>query len=534
MRTVRITIWFIFGFWLLWQVSATFNVAQNVSAFYPAPALTIAFIAIYGIRFIPIVFIGAMFSGFPHDVFWQLSPDYWWMSVRQALVYGLAGYSLRHIRKCNVPLLNSYDVFCFIGIAAWFSLVSAIVAVTIFWIYDFFPVDILPAILASFWAGDAAGIIMAFPLLYMLISELKNRNVDSVLRSLFNRGFAFYAQTILIPILFSAIGFGAAIIGDAGNHFGYLIALPVVWLASKNGIVGGAVSALSANMSAVLIYNLIGSSSYLATDLQILFAVTASIGLIVGSAFDERRALEQIRMKQEKQLAHITRISVIGELGASIAHEISTPLQAAVINAQLAIDQLAKKDPESFDKISQYNEQVMLAIDKASIIHNHYRDLLRGDTQEPAPTDLVDTIHSAVDLMKYDLSCSGISIELKFHNETPSVLASSVGLQQVLINLIKNAAASIVKQDRKEKRVTIELTKALPNNWRLSVDDTGTGLSDDNLESVFNSFYTTKGDGLGIGLSLSKNIIEGFGGSLSAENWERGARFIIELEPEHL
>lgn len=290
MQYIQKSLWFILGFWLLWRGAGFFEIAHNVSAFYPAPALSIAFIALYGLRFAPVVFLAAILASYPPHGFWEYVPREWWQGLRQCLVYSLAGYSIRHILSCNLPLMNSKDAFSFIGIAAFFSFVSAIVAGSLFWTYDTFPVDIIPEITVSFWTGDGAGVIMAFPLLALLLSELQHKKIGSILQSALSLGPSFYGFTILLPMLFAAAGFGATVWEGVGNNLGYVIVLPVVWLASRNGIVGGAIAALSANMSAAFVFAQIGHGDYSVVELQVLFALTSAIGIVVGAAFDERRA----------------------------------------------------------------------------------------------------------------------------------------------------------------------------------------------------------------------------------------------------
>ncbi|MGB0683710.1 MAG: ATP-binding protein [Magnetovibrionaceae bacterium] len=523
------SIFFIFGFWILFQLAGLFDVAPNVSAFYPAPGLSIAFIAAFGLRYAPVVFIAAMLGSFPYHGFWDYAPQEWWQCVRQAVVYSAAGYSLRQLLPLERDVLGSRDVFNLLAVAILAPLISAGTAVLIFDLHDFFPDHLLIEVFFSFWAGDASGVIMSLPLLYGLLRLLRENSLADSLEVLRAKSLAFYSKAIVLPMFVAGLGFGAALIGEAGSNFGYLIVLPVVWLASTEGVIGGALSAVSANVSAATVFNLIGSQAYPSLELQVLFAVTGSVGLVVGAAFDERRIAEEERLKKEKEVSHLSRVATIGELGATISHEISSPLQSAMINAELAMEEFEKGNPESLGKIHSYNTQLKSAIETAAQIHKRILRYLRGEEREPTPASLAEAIKAAVDLVKADVKRGGIRLDIALGDSEARVLANPIEIQQVFINLIKNAHQALSSADSKEKRIALGLRSRPDGFVEVSVEDTGHGFPNEKAEEIFTSFYSTKSEGLGLGLSICRSIIQGYGGSIIAENWEQGARFIVRL-----
>lgn len=526
MQALFRSISFVIGFWLLFQLAGLFEVAPNVSAFYPAPALSVAFIAVYGLRYAPVIFVAATLGSFPYHGFWDYAPQEWWQCVRQAVVYSGAGFTLRQLLKPQCCFLGSRDVFKLLAVAILTPLISAGIAVLIFDLHDFFPDHLLTEVFFSFWAGDAAGVIMGLPLLYGLLRLLREKDLPA---SVAARSLAFYGKAIVLPMGVASLGFGAALIGEAGSNYGYLIVLPVVWLASSEGVYGGALSALSANFSAATVYNLIGSQAYPSLELQVLFAVTASVGLVVGAAFDERRIADEERRKKEKEVAHLSRVATIGELGATISHEIASPLQTAIINAQLAMEELERGHPESLSKIHSYNTQVKSAVETAAKIHKRIHGYLRGKEREPTPTSVADAIRAAVDLVEPDVRRSGVRLDVTLNAIDPQVRANPIEIQQVLINLIKNAHQALSTVESKPKRITVDLHITPDGFVEIRVEDTGPGLPAETIDMIFASFYSTKDEGLGLGLSICRNIIQGYGGSITAENGDQGTRFNVRL-----
>jgi signal transduction histidine kinase len=536
MRPVIPVVAYVVGFWLLWQTADIFTVAPHVSAFYPAPALSIAFIAMYGIKYAPAVFVAAALSTLPEHNIWEWGPQDFLQGCRQAAVYSLAGYALYRLIGARAPVLGSREVFSLLAVGVLASLVSTAFAAAIFRTFEVFPPEHLVEVFFSFWAGDAAGVVMALPLLYRLLFELRRRPVAEVVGMAAGMGWVFYAKAILVPMAFAGLGFGGLLFGEAGSNYGYLIVLPVVWLAASEGLLGGALAALAANFSAAAVYGRIGSHAYPAVELQVLFAVTAAIGLVVGAAFDERRAADEDRRQKERETAHLSRVAAIGELGATIAHEIATPLQTALVNSQLATELLDRKTPEDLDRLRSYTAQVQAAVETAATIHKRIHGFLRGAERAPTPTPVAEAVGAAVDLVAADVARSGIRLTVGTDGTDPRVRANPVEIQQVLINLIRNAQQAIDEVNASQKRIAVTLRSTGTGTVEIRVEDTGPGLPDGSVEALFSSFHSTREDGLGLGLSICRSIVQGYGGSIVAENAEQGARFVVrlpELEAGH-
>jgi signal transduction histidine kinase len=254
----------------------------------------------------------------------------------------------------------------------------------------------------------------------------------------------------------------------------------------------------------------------------------------VGSSTDitELKSAEQEREKRrqlEADLAHINRVSTLGEMAASLAHEIKQPITAAVSNAEACLRWLARDQPDMLEMREAATETVKEARRAAEII-NRTRSLFQKEAIKREAVDVNEVINEVASLVREEGARYSISLRTEFGTGLPKVSADHVQLQQVLINLMLNGIEAmkdapgelIIKSQRDEQgRVLI------------SVRDTGVGLPAENADKIFNAFFTTKPQGTGMGLAISRSIVESHGGRLWAQaNLGRGATFNFTLPHE--
>jgi PAS domain S-box-containing protein len=253
---------------------------------------------------------------------------------------------------------------------------------------------------------------------------------------------------------------------------------------------------------------------------------------------DRKRAEEALRRAQE-ELTHITRITTMGELTASIAHEVNQPLTAVVNNANACLSLLPNGTPH-LEEVREALTEILDDTDRASAVIARVRQLARKAPFERSPLDLNEVITDVLALARYESASRRVTIRTELAGELPLVLGDRVQLQQVLLNLIVNGmdAMSVVEES---KRVLIicgrcETSDGVPRAL-LSVQDAGIGFKPVEADRLFEAFYTTKPQGMGMGLAISRSIIEAHGGCLWAEpNQGPGATFLFNLPaaPERL
>jgi C4-dicarboxylate-specific signal transduction histidine kinase len=248
-----------------------------------------------------------------------------------------------------------------------------------------------------------------------------------------------------------------------------------------------------------------------------------------------RQANETLRergetlQKVQTELAHVTRVMTVGELTASIAHELNQPLAAIVTNSNACLRWLGGAQP-NLDEARKAVDRIIKDSYRASDVISRVRALVK---KTPARNDLVDlneVIVEVLALAQNQARRAGVVLKRELATDLPRVRGDRVQLQQVILNLVINGLEAIAKNKNGERELSISSGIDDSKDMTIAVRDTGEGLDPANLERVFDAFFTTKADGMGMGLAISRTIIESHGGRLWATpNSPRGAIFQFTL-----
>lgn len=239
---------------------------------------------------------------------------------------------------------------------------------------------------------------------------------------------------------------------------------------------------------------------------------------------------EHERLRQlESDLAHMNRVSVIGELTASLAHEITQPIAAARNNARAAMHFLDRNPPD-LDEIREALASIVDDADRAGDIIDRIRDHIRKAPPRKSRFDLNDAIDEVIGLARSAITTNGVTIRTGLAEALVPVEGDRVQLQQVVLNLILNAVEAMSTVEPRRRELLISTEQIQSGGVLVSVRDSGPGIDPEHLERVFQAFYTTKSNGVGMGLSISRSIIDAHGGRLWADkNASRGAAFWFSL-----
>jgi signal transduction histidine kinase len=258
------------------------------------------------------------------------------------------------------------------------------------------------------------------------------------------------------------------------------------------------------------------------TDKQISlfrdFAAEATIAL------ESTRRERQYR-EMQSELAHANRVLTMGQLSASIAHELKQPLSAAMIGGDAGLRWLTRHPPD-IERAKQTVEQMVEDVNRASVIIGRIHSLLKKEPPRMEKLDINGAILEVISLIHSEVVKNGVTVRTELAESLPSILGDRVQLQQVILNISINAIQAMgdFTGGNRELHVSTELTE--PESVRVAVQDTGPGLSAENLEQLFRPFYTTKPNGMGMGLSICRSIIEDHGGRLWATRHDpHGALF---------
>jgi PAS domain S-box-containing protein len=250
------------------------------------------------------------------------------------------------------------------------------------------------------------------------------------------------------------------------------------------------------------------------------------IGIIdIGERVRAQRQLQDL----QAQFAHAARVSMLGELTASIAHEVNQPLAAIATNASAGMRWLSRPEPD-LDELRGINTRVVADAQRAAAIIARVRDMAVRRAPEPRPLSINAVVEEALLFLHHESQGKGVSIELALDPDLPSVMADRTQLQQVVVNLVANAIQAMAADDGPRE---IRVRTGLDAEGKVSVkiEDAGPGVRPDDLPRLFDSFFTTKADGMGMGLPICRSIIETHGGAIRAENNAdgRGACFAFNL-----
>lgn len=252
------------------------------------------------------------------------------------------------------------------------------------------------------------------------------------------------------------------------------------------------------------------------------------VGEIFANALARKRA-EEKETRLRDQAARASRISLMGELAASIAHEVNQPLCAIVGNAQTAQSMLARG---TFDvaEVREILEDIARDGQRASAVIARIRQLLQKAPGQRRALEVNELIREAVLLTKGEMTRRRVAVKLELTEQLPSVLGDRVQLQQVILNLMTNGADAMDRVEGERRELEIRSTQEQNGNVLVSVTDCGSGVDPHNRERLFDSFFTTQPGGMGMGLAICKSITEAHGGRIWASpNAGRGSTFQFTL-----
>jgi PAS domain S-box-containing protein len=251
-------------------------------------------------------------------------------------------------------------------------------------------------------------------------------------------------------------------------------------------------------------------------------------GADVTASIRAQEANERLR-HLESDLAHMNRLSMMGELAASLAHEITQPIATARNNARAALNFLDKQPPD-LDEVREALDCVVGDADRAGVIIDRIRHHIRKAPLRKQHFDLSEAINEVIGLAQSAITANGVSLQTRLSEGLPPVEGDRVQLQQVILNLVLNAAEAMTAVDKGARDLLISSEQSRTNGILVTVRDSGPGIDPEHTERVFDAFYTTKPSGMGMGLAICRSIIDAHGGRLRADaNEPRGAAFQFTL-----
>jgi signal transduction histidine kinase len=353
-----------------------------------------------------------------------------------------------------------------------------------------------------------------------LRSQPRARHVEALLLLLGLLGVSFLAFDLLDASLAPAL---------------FYAPLPfLLWAAVRLGPAGTATSL--AIMAVVTIWSAVhglgpfagGAPQDIAREMQ-LFLIAVSVPLLLlAVVLEERARTEREAHEQRLQLAHLSRVGMLGEMSGGLAHELNQPLTAILSNAEAAHQFIVKKTIDDAELLEILRD-IIAADQRAGEVINRLRALFKRGETLMQRLDANEVVREVMSLARGDLATRSIEAVLQLAPEVPPVQADRIQLQQVMLNLVINAAEAMAGARGEDRRLIVR-TLAVDGQVHVSFTDHGPGFVPDMHEKLFEPYYTTKRHGLGLGLSISRSIIAAHGGRLWGVGTPgRGATFHIAL-----
>jgi two-component system sensor kinase FixL len=233
--------------------------------------------------------------------------------------------------------------------------------------------------------------------------------------------------------------------------------------------------------------------------------------------------------EREVELAHLSRVTILGGLSGSLVHELNQPLTAILSNAQAAQGMIAK-GIATREEIQEILSDIIADDKRAGEVIRKMRGLLTNGEVQSEALDLVETVYEVLRLLHSDILSHGVTVSTEFQADLPPVRADRVQIVQVLLNLVTNGCDALEKRSSEERRLLLSAARQDADLVRLSVADNGCGIAESDLNRFFEPFVTTKAKGMGLGLTVCRAIVVAHGGRIwAANNAGGGSTFSFTL-----
>lgn len=507
---LAIGIGYLAGYLLLDWVSYVYPFGTfGITPWNPQAGLSFALILLFGIRFLPWLVMAPLFAdivlrGLPVPIMAEIP-----IVLIIGLTYGAAAACLLSPRMQFVPTLASRrSVMALTGVAVASIAVVSLGHVLVLWLFDLIsPADVLAATMRAF-VGDLIGVMVFTPFLLIVFTRRKLPALSAEIVA---------AVAITLFALWGVFGFADAF----RFQIFYVFFIPIVWIAVRFGLEGVTLGLVLTQIGLLVAMHISGQTTVDVVSYQALMVVLSMTGLAIGVVVSEQsRTQHQLRLHQEA-LNRASRLGTMGEFAAAVAHEINQPLTAIATYSRLAKSAAEQVPPDSCTAARAASDAIEQVARAANVIQR-LRELIGLGRIQQAPVRVATMLDETASICKPELDRANVDLDLQVADDLPAVMADALQVEQVLLNLIRNAREALVQAGRHDGRILIEAARAGGDAVTLSVTDNGPGLDPDLVGQPITPFTSTKSDGLGLGLALARSIVEAHGGHLKVESSASG------------
>ncbi|WP_170149689.1 ATP-binding protein [Rhodoplanes roseus] len=488
----------------------------GITPWNPPTGLSFVLVLLFGQRFIPLLFVAPLLA----DLTVRHLPFPWVTEIMTAAAIG-GGYAiglailLQPAMRFNPILASMRDLVVLLAVAAASAAAVSLAYVALTVNAGLLTTADLPAAVVHYWVGDMIGVAILAPFGLILLTR------GRTLRVTVETAVQVAATLVALALVF--------VFAERQHaQLFYLLFLPVIWMAVRGGLETVTVGVLLTQLGLIVGVHLLPGVTIDVTGLQALMLVLAMTGLIAGALVTQIRRTElQLRLHQDS-LARLARLGSMGELATAIAHEINQPLTAAGTYTRLVAETL--RDGADHVAVGEIAEKAAAQVQRAADVVRRLRALIRLDQSGRAPTSVTRIVRETLDLMHHALDRHGVTATARLADDLPPVMVDILQIEQVLLNLIRNAVEAIEGTGATHGSLGVSAVRT-GDMVEIAVADSGPGFPEDVPDPAGASFGSAKPEGLGFGLSLCRSIVEQHGGRLTIERPPSGAlvRFTIPV-----
>jgi two-component system, LuxR family, sensor kinase FixL len=490
--------------------------AFGITPWNPTTGVSIALVLAFGRVFIPWLFIAPLLADgllrqFPLPLEAEIAVVLMLGSTYTAATWFLT----QDEKRFSSSLQSKQDLIWLLGAAAVTAMVAATGCVLLLAMMSVVRTTQISRGILGWWVGDMIGITVMTPCLLLLFSG----------RRIFPKTPELLLPfAVMIAALFLIFGPATA---NPSQLF-YLLFLPVIWIAVRFGLEAVTGALVVTQVLLIAAIQLTDHSNISITALQTLMLVLALTGLIVGALVTEQRNTQRELWLHREALGRASRVGTLGALAAAIAHEINQPLTAIGNYARVGRQNL-KRDVVDQAAAIRTTDQIIEQVDRAAAVIRWLRDFIGSGGSRFEVVSVHDLVHRPESVCRADLEEHGIRLDTFVPRDLPDVNVDRLQIEQVITNIVKNASEAIAGARGRDGRILIEAADAGTSFIVISIADNGPGFEPILLERPVSPFTTTKTDGMGLGLSLSRSIIQSHGGRITLGGNGMGARVSFTL-----
>ena len=485
----------------------------NITAWNPAPALGLLFLLRFGRNAIlplalAILLADAWVRNLPVSLLVSLG-----LSALLTLGYWAIAEVLRHRLSSRSIFNDRRGLLEWAGIVTVGTLLNSIIYVVTLSVGQLIPGDEIPSAFIRYWIGDCVGVLVSMPILWMVLDDHGRPQLRAMVLTSESLGYLL----AVIVALWVAFGIGAA----ADFKYFYVLFLPVMWAAARQGLAGAVISTAFVQLGIIGAVQLLKFSAITVLEIQALAAVLALFGFFIGVVVDEKQRVSA-------ELRQTLRLAAAGEMAGALAHELNQPL-TALSTYGIVCEKLIGQG-ETGERLREAIHRMVAESSRAADVVRRLRDFFRTGATQLEPLLLGDLLASAV--ASFDARAQKQGVELGVDAVfSCTIFADRLQLEVVLRNLISNAFDAVAECPAGQRRVRLSAEPEAAGRVCGRVEDSGPGFSEATGAHLFEAFHSAKASGLGLGLVISRAIVEAHGGHLLAELADHGLfRLILPIE----